>query len=198
MGEVKLIWHGEDALCPICNFSWVPGLPGQARQHATFHARYMRPRRPKPEPRLAAYAGDVRIDETSPRWLHRIVYRCAVAPKRDEGYDFPQWREDGPPRASRGGRERDLHALLLVEDGIIPVGAVSFSRIDWKDSAPGWHMNFAWAADDWRRKGVMSRRWLGWRSTYGDFTLDPPLSDAMRAFVEAQKKEAVPVSSRAC
>ena len=66
--------------------------------HATFHARYMRPRRPKPEPCLVPYASDVRVDETSPRWLHRIVYRCAAGLQRDEHYDLPQWRRKGPPR----------------------------------------------------------------------------------------------------
>jgi zinc-finger of acetyl-transferase ESCO len=39
--------------CPACKYSYVRGLEGEARLHATFHARYMRPRRPKPE--LAAW-----------------------------------------------------------------------------------------------------------------------------------------------
>jgi hypothetical protein len=95
----------------------------------------MRPRRPRPEPRLASYAGDVRVDETSPRWLQRIVYRCALALEREIRTDFPQWGEDGPPRASRGDRERDLRALLLVEDRTIPVGAVAFAWTKWSDSA---------------------------------------------------------------
>jgi hypothetical protein len=55
--------------------------------------------------------------------------------------------------------ERDLHALVLVENGTIPVGAVSFSWINWSNCEPGWRMNFAWVADEWRRRGVMSRRW---------------------------------------
>jgi hypothetical protein len=44
--------------CPACSYMWVDGLPGERRKHAGFHAAYMRPRRPKPDPRLAAYAGD--------------------------------------------------------------------------------------------------------------------------------------------
>ena len=93
-------------------------------------------RRPKAGVRLAAFGGDVRVDAKSLRWLHRLVYDRALALKRDIHTDFPQWCEDGPPRASRGDRESDLHALLLVENEVIPVGAVSFSLINWKDAAP--------------------------------------------------------------
>jgi zinc-finger of acetyl-transferase ESCO len=167
--------------CPVCKFNYVPGLPGEARQHAAFHARYMWQRKPKPEPRLRVFGGDVRVDAESPGWLQRIVYRCAVGLQRDEGYDFPQWREDGPPEPSANGR--DSHALLLVENTNIPVGAVSFVWVDWPDYKPGWHMSFVWVGDAWRRKGVLTRRWPAWRSTYGDFTLARPLSEAMRAFV---------------
>jgi hypothetical protein len=130
---------------------------------------------------LAAFGGDVRVDASSPKWLQRIVHRCAVELQRDEGCDFPQWGEDGPPRM--WADERDLHALVLVESGSIAVGAVAFLRADWPDCEAGWLMMFAWIADEWRRRGVMSRRWPGWRKTYGDFTLSSPLSTGMRAFV---------------
>jgi hypothetical protein len=33
-------------------------------------------RKPKPDPRLAAFNGHVRVDASSPKWLHRVVYRC--------------------------------------------------------------------------------------------------------------------------
>lgn len=136
--------------CPTCKYGYVKGLPGEARLHAAFHASYMYPRKPRLEPRLAAFDGDVRVDAASPRWLQRIVYRCALALKRDQHYDFPQWREDRPPKGAV--YERDLHAVVLVEDGVIPVGAVGFSWTKWKDHTPGWRMNFAWVADDWRAR----------------------------------------------
>jgi hypothetical protein len=145
----------DTVFCPVCNYGYVRGLPGEARLHAAFHARYMRPRKPKPEPRLAAYGGDVRVDYRSPVWLHRRVYQCALGLKRDEHYDFPQWGERDAPENSR--HERNHHAWLLVED-LTPVGAVGFLDANWADI--GWHptMFFAWVADAWRRKGVMSRR----------------------------------------
>jgi hypothetical protein len=42
---------------------------------------------------------------------------------------------------------------------------------------------FAWISDEWRRRGVMTGRWLSWRKIYGNFTLSSPLSSEMRAFV---------------
>ena len=107
-----------------------------------------------------------------------------MALKRDIRTDFPQWNENKAPQMI--AYQRDLHALLLVEDENIPVGAVSFAWTIWSDAEPDWHMLFAWVADEWRRKGVMSRRWPHWRSTYGDFTLEHPLSDAMEVFVAAR------------
>ena len=88
------------------------------------------------------------------------------------------------PAAANDAFERDLHALVLVEDEFIAVGAVGFVWKKWSDAEPGWHVNFAWIADEWRREGVMTRRWGGWRKTYGAFTLEHPLSNAMSAFID--------------
>jgi hypothetical protein len=137
---------------------------------------------PRPEPRLAAFGGDVRVDAKSPKWLQRIVYQCAVGLQRDEGCDVLQWSQDGPPDGM-WANTRDMHAWVLVENGSIAVGAVVFLRSDWPYCEPGWLMMFAWISDEWRRRGVMTRRWLSWRKICGNFTLSLPLSSEMRAFV---------------
>jgi hypothetical protein len=49
--------------------------------------------------------------------------------------------------------------------------------------SPGWHLLFIWVSPEWRRKGVLSRRWPKWRETYGDFTVERPISAAMVAFL---------------
>jgi hypothetical protein len=33
-------------------------------------------------------------------------------------------------------------------------------------------LNFAWIAEPWHRKGVLSRRWPQWLATYGEFMID--------------------------
>jgi hypothetical protein len=99
----------------------------------------------RPEPRLAAFGGDVRVDANSPKWLQRIVYQCAVGLQRDEGFDLPQWAADGPPDGV-WANTRDMHALVLVENGSIAVGVVTFLRTDWPWCEAGWLMDFAWVA----------------------------------------------------
>jgi hypothetical protein len=37
-------------------------------------------RKPKPELRLAGFAGDVRVDANSPAWLQHIIHECGRAP----------------------------------------------------------------------------------------------------------------------
>ena len=185
---MTLALHLGTVRCSVCGYTYVRGLTGEARLHAAYHARWKRLRYPKPDLRFASCSDDVRVDENSPKWLHRAVYRGARALARERRYDFTQWGEDRAPRTRSD--ERDIHALLLVENGAIPVGVAGFSRIIWSDRDPGWHMLFAWIADEWRRRGVMSSRWPQWRETYGDFTLERPLSKAMRAFIAKVEAEA--------
>jgi hypothetical protein len=163
--------------CRVCRLEYEPI---DRQHHRRRHTEWMRPRRPKPSPRFADNV-DVIVDETSPTRLHKLVYERARALMRDEGFSSnPQWNIDcAPEPRSPGGR---IHAILLVEDST-PVGAAGFAYTYWADAPPGWHLNFAWIAEPWRRKGVMSRRWPRWRATYGEFTLEQPFSEAMANFL---------------
>ena len=164
--------------CPTCDYRYLPGRESEERLHAEWHADYeFWLRCSQPDSRLEAYGGDVRVDETSPEWLHAIVYGHSF------GMTFcsAQWNTDRP--SWMDDDQRDLHAIILVEEKFTPVGAVAFSQIIRDGRAPVWRMMFASVHEDWRRKGVMSRRWPGWRETYGDFELEEPLSRAMKAFV---------------
>jgi hypothetical protein len=173
--------------CLTCNCHYIPGRVDE--WHAEWHADFILWRRKsRPEPRLAAYDGDVRVDAASPEWLHHIVDGYAVGLTYDPGFAEPQWNVDRPSEMDVD--QRDLHALVLVEDKFIPVGAVAFSQIIRDGRAPVWRMMFASIDDEWRRRGVMSRRWPGWRKIYGDFELEKPLSRAMTAFVAKRAGEA--------
>jgi hypothetical protein len=164
---------------------YIPALPDDCRRHRRYHAAWMKPRRPKPDPRIAALVansdapGDANIvvDTRSPLWLHKRVFEIAQALKRDEGYDFTQWSETGEQ-----ARSNQTHAILFVEPAGIVIGAAAFSFMAWENHPPGWHMNFVWIAEPWRRRGQLSRRWAGFRERYGAFTLDHPLSEAMESF----------------
>ena len=164
--------------CPICRFTYFPDIPDDRHAHRRRHAEEMKTRRAKPNRRFADGA-DVIVDEASPARLHKLVYQRARSLMRDEHFSSnPQWNPDCPPQA-QGER---LHAILLVEDST-PVGAVSFHYVTWTDEPAGWHLNFAWVAPPWRRKGVLTKRWPRWLATYGEFTLEQPFSAAMVNFL---------------
>jgi hypothetical protein len=94
-------------------------------------------------------------------------------------YDSPQWSENGAQT-----QHDQTHAILFIEPHGIPIGATSFSRIKWQNAPPGWRMSFVWIAEPYRRHGHLTKRWPGFHQTYGSFTLEYPLSDAMHAFAK--------------
>ena len=79
--------------------------------------------------------------------------------------------------------EKDIHAILLIQNPQLIVGAASFSWIIWTDCQPGWRLNFIWIAGKWRRQGLLSKRWPAWQQTYGAFSVERPWSKSMHAFL---------------
>jgi hypothetical protein len=152
-------------------------LETDRKLHREFHAEFLHPRTPKVDPRLYVFppGEDIRVEPASPKWLHRLVYDRAQALAREEHYDFAQWREDRAPEGE------GIHALLLIEERRA-VGAAGFEYHTWTNYPHGWHLNFIWIATAWRRRGVLSKRWPRWVQTYGRFTVETPLSEAMQAF----------------
>jgi len=177
----ELLAHG--GTCPICRYVYRKRRDlyygsNNGTAHRAFHRQHV----PVPEPRLDGYPpGDIRVDRKSPPWLHQMVYQRARYLQQQEHYDFVQWNEVRGIADSE--YTKNVHALLLVEEPQLVVGTASFSWILWKDHAPGWRLNFIWIAGTWRRKGVLSKRWPAWRTTYGAFSVEPPWSKYMRAFL---------------
>jgi hypothetical protein len=167
--------------CPQCGHGYWTDCARSRARHGTVHARWRKVHVPKPDPRIAelAVSGDIIIDRSSPRWLHKRVYEIARALQRDRRFDFVQWTETGDP--SWTGWRNHARATLFVEPGGVVIGACSFSRHDWNNVPPAWIMCFAWLAPAWRRQGHLSRRWPTFRERYGNFLLDGPLSEAAQA-----------------
>ena len=165
--------------CAICRFDYVPSIPSNRASHRRRHVISMRPHRPKPDPEFANNV-DVVVDKTSAKKLHKLVFERARALQRDSGYSL-QWCEDRAPSEDKFVRR--VHAILLIEDST-PVGVVSFAWMRWTDGTPhGWRMLMAWIAEPWRRKGLLSRRWDRWRETYGEFSIERPVSRGMANFL---------------
>jgi hypothetical protein len=175
--------------CPVCGYVYHKGSErlgpfgwyycgNNGVAHRAFHRQHV----PVREPLIANFPpGDIRVDRQSPPWLHRLVYERARYLQRQEGYDFTQWDEERG--LADNEYEKDIHALLLVEKPQLIVGAASFSWVLWTNHPPGWRLNFIWIAGTWRRQGVLSKRWPCWVKIYGAFTVEPPWSESMRAFL---------------
>jgi hypothetical protein len=62
------------------------------------------------------------------------------------------------------------------------VGACAFRWREYRDYPSCWAMQWVWIAPKVRRRGILSRRWGAFRTRFGKFVLEPPLSKAMQAF----------------
>ena len=121
-------------------FVMYPSSPEDRKLHRSFHDKYIRPRIPKVDARLARFPlGDVRVDAASPKWLHRLVYDRARALAREEHYDFAQWGEESAPFSDQW--DRKIHALLLIEDQRV-TGTASFCYRKWSNYPEG-HEKYA-------------------------------------------------------
>jgi hypothetical protein len=170
--------------CDKCGFKREAGdyVPDALKAHREYHRVHF----PAPEPRLDGLGtGDVRVNLRSDRWLNLLVYYRARAFKRECGH-AQQWPWPMKGSWHRPGSEDmrgDWHAWLLVEPGHIPVGVVAFKWMEWTNVRHGWHLLWAWVALEYRRSGVLTRRWPAWVARYGWFTVESPVSPAMEAFL---------------
>jgi hypothetical protein len=63
------------------------------------------------------------------------------------------------------------------------VGACCFRWRKWSDHAPGWALQWVWLHPFERSHGVLTAAWPEFKSRFGDFLVEGPLSGAMRRFV---------------
>lgn len=165
--------------CPKCKHSYVKGLPSEDSHHRQVHRRRLAILDPQPDRLFAeAYRRDPLaapwVDYTSSQWKHDHMYRRAFAFKRELGYTFSQWAEkpihDPEP----------VGYLFADEDGRV-VGSAAF-RPQSSDDRP-WRLDWIWLAPGFRRQGYLNRHWAMFRQRFGEFDVEPPLSEGMTAFL---------------
>jgi hypothetical protein len=139
----------------------------------------------------------VRVTISSPLRLRRAVYEIAWYFKSEFHYDFTQYgrggRDDDPkhvaflwphPEVCQSGFK-----LLGCDDFLLPMmGACCFRWWEWKDAPAGWVLQWIWMHPFCRGRGMLSKTWPKFREEFGDFFTDPPLSDAMEAFLTRRKE----------
>ncbi|MBK3780104.1 hypothetical protein G3A43_07525 [Paraburkholderia aspalathi] len=169
--------------CEECGVEYYRGDTDSSASHRKEHKKRMRYMDPKPDARVLEADGSVPsmvlVTTHSPAWLHSEIYDRALAFKREFGYDFVQW---GSPRG-----DDDLNAcgVLFVDESGTIVGACAFRLREWNEQRQ-WALQWVWFAPQHRRQGHLARHWSAFRSEYGDFDVESPVSAAMQAFLAKQ------------
>lgn len=167
-------------VCPDCGFEWRKGDRESSMLHRKEHKRRMTWLKPCPLPEMLSELREIGMDaelvtESSPIWKHKEMYNRARAFKRELHYDFIQWNEDG----NVGQEARGF--LFTGEKGEI-VGACAFRQR--KEKQKRWGLQWIWFCPIERRKGHLEKRWSTLRERFGDFLVEPPVSNAMKTFLE--------------
>jgi hypothetical protein len=168
--------------CEECGLEYYRGDPDSTASHRKEHKKRMRYLAPKPEARLlaaGAVPSTVLVKTQSPAWLHAHMYDRALAFKREFEYDHVQW---GSPK---GDDDLDARGILFIDDEGAIVGACAFRLRDWGDRRQ-WALQWIWFTPSRRRRGHLARQWATLRAEYGDFYVERPVSDAMKAFLAKQ------------
>lgn len=171
-----------ETLCAACGYRWQRGDPDSSAAHRREHARRMPFLDPAPDPNMLAarLAEDdpELVDWRSAQWKQDAMDDRAQLFRQETHYSFVGW----------GAKpEQDIKAkgyLFTREDGAI-VGACAFRWREYLDAPAAWALQWVWVCPSARRQGMLRSRWSKFRELYGDFEIEPPVSDDMQAFVRA-------------
>lgn len=191
----------EFVTCDYCKHQYLTNNSIEARIHASEHEWTEQLFDPVPDgrfaERLASSAHAELVDSSSPLWMHEAVYQRAKAFRREFRYDRVQWDGSNERRAS----ER-WHGYLFAGDsnGTI-AGACGFYHEGSGQEAGRWGLHWIWLAPKFRRQGILKAHWDDFLSRYGDFYIEPPISEAMQGFIrkhgsDCQKMKLQPQSNQ--
>jgi hypothetical protein len=139
-----------------------------------------------------------RVTAAAPRALCAALDRLGWLFQCELGYTEPWHPGDGrrryagahPPPPGPGDvaflwphPEAQVGSSLYREPVI---GACGFKWGGWEDEPPVRCLDWIWLHPYFRRRGLLRAAWPGFRAEFGDFHCEPPLSDAMRAFLATQ------------
>lgn len=164
--------------CAECGMSFMKGLPSDDKEHRKLHRLRRKSTHPEPHLRFSREMtrdplGAPWVDESSAAWKHELMYRRAFAFKREAGHDFAQWGLN--PWDNQGA----VGYLFSDSEGRV-VGAAGFRP---QEGERPWRLDFVWLAPAHRRQGLLTRQWPGFRQRFGDFDVEHPLSEEMKAFL---------------
>ena len=137
------------------------------------------------------------VNTESPKDFRKHVEFFARCFKRELQFDFVQFDASESPRSPYyTPYEAHLfheHAMDLVRYVGEPakhrsIGACCFRRDKTASQGAEWSLQLVWFHPYFRQRGHLSMAWPSFREWYGEFTVDPPLSLAMKAFLAKQER----------
>ncbi|GET40077.1 hypothetical protein [Microseira wollei] len=126
----------------------------------------------------------IEVTIKSPKSYRKAVYRIAQFFRREFDYDFAQYGYEGEEN------DPDCVAFLWIhpeagargkEFQVPCIGACCFRL-----RQSGYALQWIWIHPYFRRQGLLSEAWTKFRDRFGEFDVDRPLSDAMKAFLNKQ------------
>jgi hypothetical protein len=166
--------------CAKCGLLYCPDLAQDQREHRLRHRRWAAIAKPKPDKRLASSPatvwigelGLVSVDWCSRRWLNKAVYARPF--RREFGYDFIQWYENGPEEGPDKAR-----AFLFVDAQSVIAGACAFHWMVYTNAPHAWSLSWVWLEPRFRRRGFLTRAWPFFTEQFGNFSSSEVTSIAM-------------------
>lgn len=120
-----------------------------------------------------------------PPQMHNCVYEIATYFRREFGYDFVQYSKD------KRDPEDKCQAFLWYErndfsayESDVVYGACCFRYREWKNSEPGWSLQWVWFHPFQREKGHLKNAIPLFKKLYGNFEVEAPYSRAMKQCVD--------------
>jgi hypothetical protein len=177
----------RNVTCKECGVKWRKGDPDSSAMHRREHKRRMSYFDPKPVSFLLELKTTDKdfelVTSLSPRWKHKEIYERALAFKKEFRYDFVQWQ------SPKGDSDPDVQGFLFSNSGGAIVGACSFRKRS-MDGKKRWALDWVWICPKERRQGHLANRWGFFRERFGDFTVEPPVSEAMMGFLNKKGEKA--------
>lgn len=154
------------------------GLKGEEDQHAIEHRKVLEPLEPRPSRAWRRAVGEdpdaIWVGANSPDWMHVAITRRARAFKGEFRYDFVQWSDAAS--ANPGGV-----AFAFLDEDFRMIGGCAFRLGGGKNGRN--KLDWIWFCPSARRQGHLTRAWPRLVDRMGEFGFEPPVSEAMQAFV---------------
>jgi hypothetical protein len=126
----------------------------------------------------------VRVTVKSPKAYREAVYRIATFFRYEFNYDAVQYDNEGEESDSDHIAFLWIHPEAYGSSNEFKVPCIGACCFRLRES--GYALQWIWFHPYLRRNGLLTNAWDEFVNEFGNFNVEPPLSDAMQAFLKKQ------------